>query len=58
MKNGKYDFTDEQMRTMSYYERRSFLIAELNSGLVRNEKQMIIDYRSKRNQSGIAAIEM
>lgn len=44
MKNGKYDFTDEQIRTMSYYERRSLLIAELNSGLVKNRETDDYDY--------------
>lgn len=44
MKNEKYEFTEEQIKTMSYYERRSFLIAELNSGLVKNRETDDYDY--------------
>lgn len=44
MKNGKYEFTKEEIRNMSYYERRSFLIAELNSGLVKNRETDDYDY--------------
>lgn len=44
MKKEAYEFTDEQIRNMSYYERRAALISELNKNLVKNRETDDYDY--------------
>ena len=44
MKKETYEFTDEQITKMNYYDRRAALIAELNKNLVKNRETDDYDY--------------
>ena len=44
MKKETYEFTDEQITKMNYYDSRAALIAELNKNLVKNRETDDYDY--------------